>query len=237
MSHDESHPHGDLPREQGAADGQPRENVQGMAPLLLRLRRAPVRARGRITFERILDTTAALLDEVGVERLSTNLIASRAGVNIATVYKYFPNKLSVVCALFDHQMRKRAGDALAMLAAPEVAADWRAVADALVDALYAARGEQPGNTALRRAMLSSPELRRIHEDMSRDAAQLVARWIAARQHVTGQDAEVVARCAIELLSALLDLAESESVPQRPRYRDEARRALKAYLEPCFEPAG
>lgn len=206
----------------------------GLAPLLLRLRRAPVRARGRVTFERILDTTARLLDEHGVERISTNLIASRAGVNIATLYKYFPNKLSVINALFEHQMRQRVADALARLPAPAATGDWRVALDAVVDGLASARSRQPGNGALRRAMLSSPELRHIHDAMSREVAAMLAQWIGQGQRVDAAQAHRMARCAVEMLSALLDLAEGEAEDERARLHGEASGALKAYLAPCFE---
>jgi len=49
----------------------------------LSLRRVPVQKRGRRTFEAILDAAAVCLREQGVGNLSTNMIAERAGVNIA----------------------------------------------------------------------------------------------------------------------------------------------------------
>lgn len=193
---------------QGGAAGH------SLAPLLLRLRRAPVRARGRVTFERILDTTASLLDEVGVERITTNLIASRAGINIATLYKYFPNKLSVINALFEHQMRQRAADSLSVLPSAGTVADWRAVVDAVFDQVRSARSRQPGSIALRRAMQSSPELRRIHDATSREVAELLARWLMQNQQVAEDDARLTARCAIEVLTALMDLGEGEDEADR-----------------------
>ena len=45
-------------------------------------RRRPAGARARKTVERILASTAALLDEVGFNDLTTNLIAERAGVRM-----------------------------------------------------------------------------------------------------------------------------------------------------------
>src|SRR5512133_2212831 len=68
---------------------------------VLDLRRTPVQARGQATFERILDTTADLLESVGAEVLTTNLVAKTAGVNVATLYQYFPNKQAVLLSLFE----------------------------------------------------------------------------------------------------------------------------------------
>ena len=67
-------------------------------------RRRPAAGPARQTVDRILASTAELLDEVGFDDLTTNLIAERADVNVASLYKYFPNKYSVLTALAE-QMR------------------------------------------------------------------------------------------------------------------------------------
>ena len=59
----------------------------------------PRQARAKRTYEGILAAAAELLLEVGVERISTNLIAERAGVTVPALYRYFPNKYSVLHAL------------------------------------------------------------------------------------------------------------------------------------------
>jgi len=59
----------------------------------------PRQERAKRTYEGILDAAAQLLLEVGVERISTNLIAERAGVTVPALYRYFPNKYSVLHAL------------------------------------------------------------------------------------------------------------------------------------------
>ena len=59
----------------------------------------PRQARAIRTYEGILNAAAELLVEVGVERISTNLIAERAGITVPALYRYFPNKYSVLNAL------------------------------------------------------------------------------------------------------------------------------------------
>ena len=76
-------------------------------PTELDLRRTPMQARGQATFERILDATAQLLDKVGTDALTTNLIAKAADVNVATLYQYFPNKQAVLLSLFQRQNEAR----------------------------------------------------------------------------------------------------------------------------------
>lgn len=59
----------------------------------------PQQARAKRTYEAILAAAAQLLVEVGVERISTNLVAERAGITVPALYRYFPNKYSVLNAL------------------------------------------------------------------------------------------------------------------------------------------
>jgi len=59
----------------------------------------PQQERAKRTYEAILAAAAELLVEVGVERISTNLVAERAGITVPALYRYFPNKYAVLHAL------------------------------------------------------------------------------------------------------------------------------------------
>ena len=59
----------------------------------------PRQERAKRTYEAILSAAAELLVEVGVERISTNLVAERAGITVPALYRYFPNKYAVLNAL------------------------------------------------------------------------------------------------------------------------------------------
>lgn len=59
----------------------------------------PQQERAKRTYEAILAAAAELLVEVGVERISTNLVAGRAGITVPALYRYFPNKYAVLNAL------------------------------------------------------------------------------------------------------------------------------------------
>src|SRR5688572_32794194 len=65
----------------------------------LRARRKPTQPRSRATVEAILQAAAYILVEEGWQALTTNRIAERAGVNIASLYQYFPNKEAIVAEL------------------------------------------------------------------------------------------------------------------------------------------
>ena len=59
----------------------------------------PRQERAKRTYEGILAAAAELLVEVGVERISTNITAERAGITVPALYRYFPNKYAVLNAL------------------------------------------------------------------------------------------------------------------------------------------
>jgi len=69
----------------------------------------PQQDRAKRTYESILAAAAELLVEVGVERISTNLVAQRARITVPALYRYFPNKYAVLNALGAALMDKQNG--------------------------------------------------------------------------------------------------------------------------------
>jgi len=72
-------------------------------------RKAPRQARAKATVEAILEATAHILVDEGVERLSTNHVAEVAGVSIGSLYQYFPNKEALVLALLERHVSRMLG--------------------------------------------------------------------------------------------------------------------------------
>lgn len=62
-------------------------------------RKQPRQERSQATVDAILQAAAYILVRRGWEGLTTNLVAERAGVNIASLYQYFPNKEAIVVEL------------------------------------------------------------------------------------------------------------------------------------------
>jgi AcrR family transcriptional regulator len=62
-------------------------------------RKTPRQERSRATVEALLEATTDILIREGYARLTTNRIAERAGVNIASLYQYFPGKEAIVAEL------------------------------------------------------------------------------------------------------------------------------------------
>jgi len=60
------------------------------------LRKQPVQARSRATFDAVAEATVQVLLRDGADGLTTTRVAERAGVSVGTLYQYFPNKRSLI---------------------------------------------------------------------------------------------------------------------------------------------
>ncbi|MCA9533836.1 MAG: TetR/AcrR family transcriptional regulator [Myxococcales bacterium] len=68
-------------------------------------RRKPQQARSRELVRAIAMACERILAEEGAEALTTNRIAEVAGVNIGSLYRYFPNKEAVIAEVYELQLQ------------------------------------------------------------------------------------------------------------------------------------
>ncbi len=89
----------------------------------LRPRKLPAQRRSQQTFEAIVESATLLLPILGYAGTTTNHIAERAGVNIASLYEYFPGKDAIVAQVAERLVRRvltRLGhESASILEAPE----------------------------------------------------------------------------------------------------------------------
>lgn len=69
-------------------------------------RKTPVQARATVTVESIREATIQVLLTHGAARLTTTRVAERAGVSVGTLYQYYPNKQSLLFAVFEDHLEK-----------------------------------------------------------------------------------------------------------------------------------
>ena len=62
-------------------------------------RKMPVQQRSKATVDAIIQASTYILSESGWRGFTTNAIAERAGVNISSLYQFFPNKESILAEL------------------------------------------------------------------------------------------------------------------------------------------
>ncbi len=121
----------------------------------LAARKQPKQQRSRETVEAILHAATYILATRGYDAMTTNQVADRAGVNIASLYQYFPNKQALVGEL-----------------ARRHAAKTRAAFVAVFERTREARFED-GIRAMIEAVAAEHAIDpRLHEELTRIAPQL-----------------------------------------------------------------
>lgn len=91
----------------------------------------------------LLDATAQVLTDFGIEKASTNKIARRANVAVGSIYQYFPNKEALVDALVEDRMRQL-GDLVRIRMAALESHTFAAAAEAILRAAIDFLAREPG---------------------------------------------------------------------------------------------
>lgn len=199
-------------------------------------RRQPVQARSRETVERILDAAGALLEESGVDAVTTRAIAERAGITAPSLYRFFADREQVLDALLEQHL-ERLSTFLA-----EAEAGWTAssatefVAGEL--GFYVTYFQANRNAA--RLWLDgrvSPTVRaEVLRYNQRTAQRLHSLAIAAG--LASQQADpLVFVMVVELGDRILDLAFRERRDPDPDVIRQGRVALTAYLTAALDDSG
>ncbi len=121
-------------------------------------RRQPVQARSKRSVESIFDAAVDVLDERGLPGFTTKAVAATAGLNVATLYQYFPNKQALLAELADHVHRRRARRLVSLLDDFSQGDDWEPLVGKAVDALVTLRRTDRASAVIRRALAASPDL-------------------------------------------------------------------------------
>jgi AcrR family transcriptional regulator len=196
------------------------------------IRNEPVQARSTARLAALLDAAAQVVDEIGYERLTTAMVADRAGASIGTVYRYFPDRIAVLQSL-----AARNEERISSLLLSEIRnGDYATWIDAMVGvfALYVeAFRTEPGFASLRlgdvldlRPAEGTPQ-NSVLADRMFDA--LVARF--------GVEDTEAARFAFdagyELTDALVARAFARDAQGDVRYLDQARSTLRGIAAKDF----
>jgi len=69
-------------------------------------RRTPVQSRSQQTVQRILDAAGTLLTRTPLEDVTTTRIAAEASLSIGALYRFFPDKQSIIDAVAVHHVQQ-----------------------------------------------------------------------------------------------------------------------------------
>jgi AcrR family transcriptional regulator len=192
------------------------------------MRRAPAQLRSTTRFESILDTTAALIAEVGYADLTISLIAKRAGMSTAAIYRYFDDLSAISRALAARNLERYVARVAEVLGDDSL--EWEDAIGAIVDTFAEFFRDEPGFRWLRlgdsidRFLISSADSNRTL--LARHTCQLFfdryeVDWrVDLLEHV-----EVM----VEIAEALVGRAFQSSAEVEEFYIAECRRILVSYL--------
>lgn len=144
----------------------------------------PQQARAIATYEAILTAAGELLEERGVDSISTNTIARRAGITVPALYRYFPNKYAVLYTLGARLMDRQNQVLLAWSAKHLQAHKPAALIDnlpSLLQETLQVTANHPAGLALLRALRALPVMQDVllqsHTAMSQWAERNWADWL------------------------------------------------------------
>ncbi len=132
-------------------------------------KRAPRQERAQQTYDRLLEVAGELLAEVGIERISTNLICARAGMTPPALYRYFKDKYAILEALGRRLMDRQNAVLFDWLDryGPQGLEAMTEAAEDLMRATAAVTAAEPGAVWTLRALRAVPQLAHVRIESHR----------------------------------------------------------------------
>lgn len=199
------------------------------------VRAMPKQGRAVQTYERLLDVSGDLLAEVGIERISTNLICARAGMTPPALYRYFKDKYAVLDAL-GRRLLARRSDILTLWLAEVTPQGAQAMTDGLGDVLSAtwhATLNEPGGIWILRALRAVPQLTHVRAEAYAEMTEIMVNAFAASlDHPPRDDLWLRVRVALEFaFSADELLFEETRLPPEVIIAEATDLLRRALIEP------
>jgi AcrR family transcriptional regulator len=175
----------------------------------------PAQKRAAETYELLLDAAAKTLAELGIERLSTNLVAERAGVTPPALYRYFPNKYALLSEL-GKRLMQRQNECIGRWISPEVLAGGATALEAALAGLlldtYNVTREAEGGVWIMRALRAVPALQEVrlgsHAEVTAAQVRLLAKALPG---VKRSELVLVNRIVVELIYAAVEMLFDEKL--------------------------
>ena len=192
------------------------------------LRRRPVQQRSAARVERMLESCALLIDEVGYDGVTTTLIAERAGVAVGSLYQFFPDKRAVVQALTTRNL-DRFMELIAERLAMATLEHWWDGVDLVFDAYVQMYRHVPGFTQIRFGDVVDLRLMDDQRDNNTVIADRLAMLLADRFALPLSDLRLPISVAVEIADGILDLAFRRKLFHEDVMIAEAKRVVRGYL--------
>lgn len=201
----------------------------------------PRQERAKRTYEAILAAAAELLVEVGVERISTNLVAERAGITVPALYRYFPNKYAVMNAMGAVLMDRQNAVFQQWIERNFEEGQPQVLLDNVYELLrltYDVTRQQMGGLEVIQALRAVEPLQEVRLASHRLVADQFAAMLEGLLGMPADDRiKTQARISIDTGYAIVEMAlEDESLPEE-QVLCEGARMIQAYWKGILEQGG
>jgi AcrR family transcriptional regulator len=175
----------------------------------LSTKKRPEQQRATDTYEHILEVAAEMLGDLGIERLSTNMICERAGLTPPALYRYFPNKYAVLNEL-GNRLMERQNELIPYWITPDALSGSvegleQALEGLLLDT-YRVTKATPGGVWILRTLRAVPILRDVRLDSHAKVTQAQMHLLEeAFPHVSQQELMLVGRIVVDMIYAAVEL--------------------------------
>jgi AcrR family transcriptional regulator len=195
-------------------------------------RQARRQQRGMLRVEEILQAAGVLFAERGYDKVTTNMIAARAGVSSGSLYQFFPNKEAIAQAFAANATEHlhRVYDTL--LSSEVMILPLQVFVDTFVDAIIAFNRNYPGYLALELGSTLSSSLALVLAEFQQGLqirldALLAAFW----PHSTPEQRKLPLLVSYRVFLALLPLVLQGAEDEQRAIVRELKAVLYRYWEP------
>jgi AcrR family transcriptional regulator len=205
------------------------ELIEGKLGASAPLRNEPVQARSTARLTALLDAAAAAIDDLGYERLTTAMVAERAGASIGTVYRYFPDRIAVLQALATRNL-EHVVKAIERAVADRRSTNWREAVLGSFDAYVSAFRTQRGFASLRGGDVLDLRPASGGPTANAQIAEVLMNGLAARFGTDTSSATLFAfENAVEVQDALIARAFARTPKGDPAFLDSGRALVLSIL--------
>ena len=199
--------------------------LSGSAPL----RNEPVQARSTARLTALLDAAASAVHELGYERLTTAMVAERAGASIGTVYRYFPDRIAVLQALASRNL-ERVITGIQQVYSDQSHADWRSAVEAGFDIYVDAFRTEPGFGSLRSGDIIDLRPAATPTTLNSHIATVMMQTLNSRFSTESSEAAQFAfENAVEVMDALVARAFARQAGGDRAFLDSGKKLVLAIL--------
>lgn len=198
------------------------------------LREKPLQPRAQARLDKILSVAETMMLESGFDEFKMNLLSQLAEVNIATIYRYFPNKTALAMALLDNYLSKYREQLAGQLHNIEVQkiAD---VVDLLVEGYLAFFQQNPAFVAIWKGLSGTQTFKQKDVEDSRHNACLLCELV--KPHFPALDEQQLSEALFlicemtgNLMPTILVLEEKEA----QSFKTHLKKMISSYMSDIFD---